>query len=86
MDKQRAYEIIFMYLDLKNQTCVKMFILGFGTQDQYPIGDLSGKLLNRNNASIVVPGSQELNGMFWDVFLPLQGVYSILHRSLVIYK
>ncbi|CAG9760751.1 unnamed protein product [Ceutorhynchus assimilis] len=59
---------------------------GFGTQDQYPIGDLSGKLLNRNNASVVVPGSQELNGAFWDVFLPLQGVHSIIHRSLVIYK
>ncbi|XP_066247756.1 uncharacterized protein Rsod [Euwallacea similis] len=59
---------------------------GFGTQDQYPIGDLSGKLLHRNNASVVVPGSQELNGTFWDVFLPLQGVNSVIHRSLVIYK
>ncbi|XP_019756682.2 uncharacterized protein LOC109535239 [Dendroctonus ponderosae] len=59
---------------------------GLGTQDQYPIGDLSGKLLNRNNASVVIPGSQELNGTFWDVYLPLQGVHSIVHRSLVIYK
>ncbi|XP_030762415.1 uncharacterized protein LOC115887200 isoform X2 [Sitophilus oryzae] len=59
---------------------------GYGTQDQYPIGDLSGKLLSRNNASMLVPGGQELNGTFWDVFLPLQGTYSIIHRSFVIYK
>ncbi|XP_050302289.1 uncharacterized protein LOC126740355 [Anthonomus grandis grandis] len=59
---------------------------GYGTQDQYPIGDLSGKLLDRNNGSKVVPGSQELNGAYWDVFLPLQGVHSVVHRSLVIYK
>ncbi|KAL1494603.1 hypothetical protein ABEB36_010175 [Hypothenemus hampei] len=59
---------------------------GFGTQDQYPVGDLSGKLLNRNKDPITIPGSQELNGTFWDVFLPLQGTNSIVHRSLVIYK
>lgn len=59
---------------------------GFGTQDQYAIGDLSGKLLGRNNFSTLLPTGQELNGTFWDVFLPLQGKYSVLHRSLVIYK
>ncbi|XP_076266542.1 superoxide dismutase family protein Rsod [Rhynchophorus ferrugineus] len=59
---------------------------GYGTQDQYPLGDISGKLLNRNNASVLVPGSQELNGTFWDVFLPLQGPHSIIHRSFIIYK
>ncbi|XP_025833804.1 uncharacterized protein LOC108743229 [Agrilus planipennis] len=59
---------------------------GYGTQNQYPIGDLSGKLLGRNNASGLLPGSQELKGQYWDTFLPLQGQHSIIHRSLVIYK
>lgn len=59
---------------------------GFGTQEQYAIGDLSGKLLGRNNFSQTVQGSQELQGLYWDVFLPLQGKNSIIHRSLVIYK
>ncbi|KAF2895528.1 hypothetical protein ILUMI_10646 [Ignelater luminosus] len=59
---------------------------GYGTQDQYPIGDLSGKHLGRNNFSSLVPGSQELSDEYWDVFLPMQGQNSIIHRSLVIYK
>ncbi|CAH0556110.1 unnamed protein product [Brassicogethes aeneus] len=59
---------------------------GFGTQDQYSIGDLSGKLLNRNNATLSFAGSQELTGSYWDVYLPLQGPHSVVHRSLVIYK
>ncbi|RZC33023.1 uncharacterized protein BDFB_010701, partial [Asbolus verrucosus] len=59
---------------------------GFGTQNQYPIGDLSGKLLGRNNETVLVLGGQELNGLYWDTFLPLQGKHSIIHRSLVIYK
>lgn len=63
-----------------------LFPLGYGTQDQYPVGDLSGKLLGRNNATVLVEGGQELNGSHWDVFLPLRGKYSVVHRSLVIYK
>ncbi|KAJ8944218.1 hypothetical protein NQ318_014580 [Aromia moschata] len=59
---------------------------GFGTQDQYAVGDLSGKLLGRNNATVLVQGGQELNDTYWDIFLPLIGRYSIVHRSLVIYK
>ncbi|XP_056632651.1 uncharacterized protein LOC130442509 [Diorhabda sublineata] len=59
---------------------------GFGTQDQYSIGDLSGKLLERNNETVLVPGGQELTGTYWDTYLPLQGIHSIVHRSLVIYK
>lgn len=59
---------------------------GLGTQNQYAVGDLSGKLLRRNNASVLVDGGQELNGLYWDTFLPLQGKHSIIHRSLVIYK
>lgn len=60
--------------------------LGFGTQEQYAVGDLSGKLLGRNNETALVENGQELIGDYWDTFLPLQGVYSIVHRSLVIYK
>lgn len=63
---------------------------GFGTQDQYPLGDLSGKLQSRNKHYFhhyQLPGSSsELNGLYWDVFLPLQGIDSIAHRSLVIYQ
>ncbi|XP_070142466.1 LOW QUALITY PROTEIN: uncharacterized protein Rsod, partial [Drosophila kikkawai] len=62
---------------------------GYGTQEQYPIGDLSGKLQGRNKGywhQYVLPGtSSELNGLYWDVFLPLQGRHSIDQRSLVIY-
>lgn len=63
-----------------------IYALGYGTQDQYPIGDISGKYLGRNNFTSLVPGSQELSGEYWDVFLPMQGQHSIIHRSLVIYK
>lgn len=41
------------------------------TQDHYAIGDLSGKY-NYDSSS-------------WDVFLPLFGRYSVIHRSLVLY-
>lgn len=56
------------------------------TQDRYPIGDLSGKLLNRNNITQLTTGSEELSGAYWDIYLPLQGRYSIIHRTLVVYK
>lgn len=63
---------------------------GYGTQDQYPIGDLSGKLMNRNQHyvhDLILPGkSGELSGIYWDIFLPLQGTSSIAHRSIVIYR
>ncbi|XP_044594717.1 uncharacterized protein LOC123272119 isoform X2 [Cotesia glomerata] len=62
---------------------------GLGTQDQYAIGDLSGKLQGRKDGSHhndILPGSAKLSGVYWDTFLPLTGVYSILHRSLVLYK
>lgn len=41
------------------------------TQDQYAIGDLSGKY-NYDSSS-------------WDIFLPLFGSNSVIHRSLVVY-
>lgn len=41
------------------------------TQDQYAIGDLSGKF-NYDSSS-------------WDIFLPLFGRHSVIHRSLVLY-
>lgn len=62
---------------------------GYGTQEQYAIGDLSGKLQGRNKKyfhQYVLPGtSSELSGLYWDLYLPLQGRHSIAHRSLVIY-
>ncbi|XP_030370724.1 uncharacterized protein LOC115621265 [Scaptodrosophila lebanonensis] len=62
---------------------------GYGTQEQYAVGDLSGKLHGRNKEyyhQYVIPGtSSELSGLYWDVYLPLQGRHSIAHRSLVIY-
>lgn len=58
---------------------------GYGTQDQYPIGDLSGKLQSRNKLekhNYYLPGaSSELSGLYWDVFLPLEGVNSVVHRG-----
>ncbi|CAG9822020.1 unnamed protein product, partial [Phaedon cochleariae] len=59
---------------------------GYGTQDQYAVGDISGKLLGRNNETVLVTGGQELSGMYWDTFLPLQGRFAVVHRSMVIYK
>lgn len=62
---------------------------GYGTQEQYAIGDLTGKLQGRNKKyfhQYVLPGtSSELSGLYWDLYLPLQGRHSIAHRSLVIY-
>lgn len=62
---------------------------GYGTQDQYPIGDLSGKLERRNKNyphKYLLPLSpgKELNGIYWDIFLPLSGVHSVVHRGLSI--
>jgi len=67
-----------------------LFSLGFGTQEQYPIGDLSGKLQSRNKYQThdyFLPGaSSELSGIYWDVFLPLEGPNSIFHRGFSIQK
>ncbi|XP_038105826.1 uncharacterized protein LOC6051326 [Culex quinquefasciatus] len=58
---------------------------GYGTQDQYPVGDLTGKLTNRNKREthkMFLPGtSAELSGFYWDTFLPLQGMHSIIFRG-----
>lgn len=64
---------------------------GFGTQDQYPIGSLSGKLQMRNknyphNYILPLTPGKELNGIYWDVFLPMSGPQSIVHRSLSVEK
>ncbi|XP_076244983.1 uncharacterized protein Rsod [Calliopsis andreniformis] len=62
---------------------------GFGTQDQYAIGDLSGKLQGHKEGSYhydILPGSAKLNGLYWDTYLPLSGIYSVVHRSLVVHK
>lgn len=62
---------------------------GYGTQDQYAVGDLSGKLQNRNkgyphNYLLPLSPGNELNGIYWDVFLPLQGHSSVVHRGITI--
>jgi hypothetical protein len=58
---------------------------GYGTQDQYFVGDLSGKLTNRNkmehHSYIIQDGTNELNGIYWDIFLPLSGRHSIVNRG-----
>ncbi|KAK2588649.1 hypothetical protein KPH14_006415 [Odynerus spinipes] len=62
---------------------------GLGTQDQYSIGDLSGKLQGRKEGSYhndILPGSATLHGIYWDTYLPLSGVHSVVHRSLVVHK
>ncbi|KOB69158.1 Superoxide dismutase (Cu-Zn), partial [Operophtera brumata] len=58
------------------------------TQDQYPVGDLFGKYKERTeylNHKYLLPGlANELNGVYWDTYLPLQGIHSVLHRALVV--
>lgn len=60
---------------------------GYGTQDQYAIGDLTGKLLNHNadpsSAVFFRTQSQELSGTYWDLYLPLYGMNSVVHRNVV---
>ncbi|KAJ8709474.1 hypothetical protein PYW08_009478 [Mythimna loreyi] len=61
---------------------------GMGTQDQYPVGDLLGKHKDRTeylNHKYLLPGlANELSGAYWDVYLPLQGVHSVMHRALLL--
>ncbi|XP_063389539.1 uncharacterized protein LOC134675251 [Cydia fagiglandana] len=61
---------------------------GMGTQDQYAVGDLLGKLLGRSPRlphAYLLPGlAPELAGMYWDVFLPLRGAASVRHRALLV--
>ncbi|CAH0720985.1 unnamed protein product, partial [Brenthis ino] len=61
---------------------------GMGTQDQYPVGDLLGKYKDRTeylNHKYLLPGlANELSGTYWDVFLPLSGRHSVMHRALVL--
>lgn len=61
-----------------------------GTQDQYPVGALYGKYKDRTeylNHHYMLPGlAVELSGSYWDVFLPLQGRNSIVHRAMVLQR
>lgn len=60
---------------------------GLGTQDQYSIGDLTGKLLGRSKDmphTFFSRQSGELSGVYWDIFLPLYGKNSVIHRNLVL--
>lgn len=62
---------------------------GLGTQDQYSVGDLSGKLQGRKEGSQhldILAGSEKLSGLYWDAYLPLSGKHSVAQRSLVIHR
>ncbi|KAJ2940014.1 hypothetical protein O0L34_g14045 [Tuta absoluta] len=63
---------------------------GMGTQDQYAVGDLFGKYKDRTEYlthRYLLPGlAIELTGAYWDVFLPLSGPHSVLHRSMVLQR
>jgi hypothetical protein len=55
------------------------------------IGDLSGKLKGRNKNEqhdyfLPADVTQELDGIYWDIFLPLQGPHSIYHRGFFLNK
>ena len=53
--------------------------VGTGTNDQYEVGDLSGKFG-------LLTGYNDFNGTYYDWNLPLFGTNSIIGRSLVIHK
>nr|CAD7402226.1 unnamed protein product [Timema poppensis] len=53
-----------------------------GSQDSYATGDLNGK----HNIWRKEQTLKEVNSKYWDVFLPLQGHYSVAHRSIVLYR
>ncbi|XP_034232585.1 uncharacterized protein LOC117640300 [Thrips palmi] len=57
---------------------------GFRGQDKYAVGDLSSKLipLLQDLQSV----SFDLQLQLWDMFLPLQGPRSVVHRTFVILK
>ncbi|KPJ12105.1 hypothetical protein RR48_02994 [Papilio machaon] len=61
---------------------------GMGTMDQYPVGALLGKYKERTeylNHRYLLPGlADELSGAYWDVYLPLYGRHSVMHRPLVL--
>lgn len=60
---------------------------GFGTQEQYFAGDLSGKLTGRNKMEkhqyVIPDGTNELSGIYWDLYLPLFGKHSVVNRGFV---
>lgn len=49
---------------------------GLGTQDQYAVGDITGKLRDQSNAA--------LTGQYLDLFMPLEGGNSVVHRGFAI--
>lgn len=56
--------------------------------NQYPVGALLGKYKERTeylNHRYLLPGlADELSGAYWDVYLPLYGRHSVMHRPLVL--
>lgn len=77
-----------MFLNRMLTGCKYDFSLGMSTQDHYAIGDLLGKYKDGTeylNHKYLLPGlANELSGSYWDVFLPLSGKHSVMHRSVVI--
>lgn len=51
---------------------------GHGSQDVYAVGDMSGKHGDVHYIGSVLT--------MWDIFLPLYGPNSVVHRSLVFYR
>ncbi|XP_037029000.1 uncharacterized protein LOC119069178 isoform X1 [Bradysia coprophila] len=49
---------------------------GLGTQDQYAVGDITGKLKSQINT--------ELTGEYLDLYMPLEGTNSVVHRGFTI--
>ena len=79
----------FLLLATRIYIIIYIFITGLGTQDQYAIGDLSGKLQGRKegvHSRDILPGSSKLSGLYWDTYLPLSGINSVVHRSIVVHK
>ncbi|XP_053619640.1 uncharacterized protein Rsod [Plodia interpunctella] len=93
LDASRINDICNTTGDLYNPTKIELQNVpppGLGTQDQYPVGDLLGKYKDRTeylNHKYLLPGlANELSGSYWDVFLPLQGVHSVVHRGLALVR
>lgn len=86
-DRNRRCQSSGRILNPTNTDLDKLPPSGFGTQDQYAVGDLTGKLLNRNENyphQFFINGSRELSGIYWDVFLPLEGADSIADRGVLV--
>lgn len=68
-------------------TTVRLWLrAGFRGQDQYAVGDLSSKLMPLLPDLQATSLGQQLQLQLWDMFLPVQGPRSVVHRTFVIHK